>query len=91
MSTGMYGVVRDALSWVAVAGVMALVILNFDQVRAFNRQLLGLEHSERQTPTTALARADEDNTSSTAICLVFRNHSSSVHSDTSSIPIQLAY
>ena len=66
MSTGMYGVVRDALSWVAVAGVMALVILNFEQVRAFNRQLLGLEHTERQTPTAALARADEDNTSATA-------------------------
>lgn len=59
MSTGMYGVVRDALSWVAVAGVIALMILNFDSIRAFNQQLLGIELPSQETPTTALAQTDD--------------------------------
>ncbi len=43
MSSGMQGVLRDALGWVASAAVLALVITNFDQIRAFNNSLLGIE------------------------------------------------
>lgn len=53
MSSGMQGVLRDALSWVAVAAVLALVVVNMDQVRALNRQLLGIE--EPAVPQSALA------------------------------------
>ncbi|MGD9783614.1 MAG: TIGR02281 family clan AA aspartic protease [Hyphomicrobiaceae bacterium] len=42
MSTGMQGVVREALSWVVVAAGLALVLLNFDTIRAFNAALIGI-------------------------------------------------
>ena len=42
MSSGLQGVLRDALGWVAVAAVLAFTVINFDTVRAWNRQLLGI-------------------------------------------------
>jgi aspartyl protease family protein len=54
MSPGMLGVIRDALGWVAAAALLAFVILNFEDVRALNRQLLGIPDSA--TPQTALAQ-----------------------------------
>ncbi len=63
MSSGMQGVLRDALSWVAAAALLALTITNFDTIRAFNRQLLGIEIPN--TPDVALAeRNGGDNTAS---------------------------
>lgn len=43
MSSGLLGVIREALSWVVGAAMLALLITHFDEVRAFNRQLLGIE------------------------------------------------
>lgn len=40
--SGMGGLLRETLSWVAVAGGLAVAILNFDDIRAFNRALLGM-------------------------------------------------
>lgn len=53
MSSGMQGVLRDALGWVAAAALLALTITNFDAIRAFNRQMLGIENSD--TPNAAVA------------------------------------
>ena len=55
MTSGISGVLRDALSWVAVAGAMALAILNFDEIRAFNRQLMGLPDPASIAANTAIA------------------------------------
>ena len=38
----MGGMIREALSWAAVAGGLAVVALNFDEIRAFNQALLGI-------------------------------------------------
>lgn len=53
MSSGMHGVLRDALGWVAAAAMLALTIANFDAIRAFNRSLLGI--SDPAAPNAALA------------------------------------
>lgn len=53
MSSGIQGVLRDALGWVFAAGMLALTISNFDTIRAFNRSLLGIE--DPAVPNTALA------------------------------------
>lgn len=42
MSSGLQGVIRDALGWIASALVLAVVATNFEEIRAFNRQLLGI-------------------------------------------------
>lgn len=61
MSSGMQGVLRDALGWVAAAAMLALTIANFDAIRAFNRSLLGIEESA--APQAALAeRGDNGDT-----------------------------
>lgn len=53
MSSGMNGVIRDALSWIAAAAALAFVIINFDAIRAMNRQLLGIE--DAAVPQSTLA------------------------------------
>lgn len=52
MSSGLQGVIRDALGWIAGALMLALVAANFDEIRAFNGQLLGID-----PPTTAAGAA----------------------------------
>ncbi len=65
MSSGMQGVLRDALGWVAAAALLALTITNFDAIRAFNRQMLGIENSD--TPNAAVAdRSGNDVASSSS-------------------------
>ena len=43
MSSGLQGVIRDAMGWIAGALVLALVATNFDEIRAFNSRLLGID------------------------------------------------
>lgn len=45
-SSGMKGVLFDALGWAATAGALALAITHFDDIRAFNRSVLGIELPE---------------------------------------------
>lgn len=49
MSPGMHGVLKDTLGWVAVAAALALTVLNFDTLRAWNRQLLGIPDQDTAT------------------------------------------
>lgn len=42
MSSGAGGMLREAMSWVLVAGAFTVVAMNFDQIRAFNAELLGI-------------------------------------------------
>lgn len=41
MTNGMHGVLREAFTWVVVAGGLAYAVMNFDQIRALNAHLLG--------------------------------------------------
>lgn len=60
MSSGMQGVLRDALGWVFAAGLLALTISNFDAIRAFNRSFLGIE--EGAPESVALAQREPGGT-----------------------------
>lgn len=50
MSSGAHGVVREAFTWVAVLGVLAVVVVNFDEIRAFNARLAGIEPAAEGAP-----------------------------------------
>lgn len=66
MSSGLQGVIRDALGWIAGALILALVATNFDEIRAINSQLLGIgpptaatgAAKPRETAALATTRAE---------------------------------
>ncbi len=60
MSSGMQGVLRDALGWIAAAAMLALTIANFDAIRAFNRTLLGMDEPAASS-TAVTERGGSDN------------------------------
>jgi aspartyl protease family protein len=58
MATGMHGVLREAFTWVIVAGGMAYAVMNFDDIRALNSKLLGLPPAETASePATSATSA----------------------------------
>ena len=55
MATGLQGVVREAFTWVFVAGGMAYAVMNFDELRALNARLLGLPPPETASEPASTA------------------------------------
>jgi len=53
----MQGLMREAFTWVAVAVVLTLVLLNFDEIRSFNARLAGFEPATVETTPRAAAYA----------------------------------
>lgn len=65
MSSGMRGVLRDALGWLASAIVLAMAFIHFDEIRAFNRSLLGIDLGENGNAGTTDAKPMAQTASST--------------------------
>lgn len=67
MTSGMQGVIRDAVGWIAGAVALALIIVNFDEIRAINRSLLGLEGPAVDDTAQAAAATTEPGTEPTRV------------------------